>query len=69
MIYNVVLVSGIPESESILHIHIATLFFFLSFCPCICHYRVLSRVPWDFFLFKLLHTQLFLGATERWKDS
>ena len=28
MIYNVVLVSGVQQSESVIHIHISTLFFF-----------------------------------------
>ena len=44
MIYNVVLVSGVQQSESVIHIHISTLFFFRLFSH-IGHYRVLSRVP------------------------
>ena len=40
LIYNVVLVSGVQQSESV--IHLSTLFRFLS---CIGHYRALSRFP------------------------
>ena len=52
MICNVVLVSGVQQSESVTHIHIFTLFFlffnplFSRFFPHIGHYRVLSRVPY-----------------------
>ena len=35
-------VSGVQESESVMHIHISSLFRFFSH---IGHYRVLSRVP------------------------
>ena len=46
LIYNVVLVSGVQQSESVKHIHRSTLFFFfLRFFSHIGHYRVLSRVP------------------------
>ena len=44
MIYNVVLVSGVWQSESVIHIHRSTLLFFIFFSH-IGHYRVLSRVP------------------------
>ena len=44
LIYNVSLVLGIQQSESVIHIHISTLFRFFSH---IGHYRVLSRVPYD----------------------
>ena len=40
--YNVVLVSAVPQSESGIRIHISTLFRF--FCHT-GHYRVLRRVP------------------------
>ena len=40
MIYNVVLVSGVQQSESVIHVHISTLFRFFSH---IGHYRVVSR--------------------------
>ena len=47
MIYNVVSVSGVQQSES--HIYIYPLFllffFFFRFFSHIGHYRVLSRVP------------------------
>ena len=42
LIYNVLLVSGIQQSESVIHMHIPTLLQILSH---IGHYRVLSRVP------------------------
>ena len=42
MIYNVVFISGIQQSESVIHIYIFTL---LRFFSHIGHYRVLSRVP------------------------
>ena len=42
LIYNVVLVSAVQQSESVIHITISTLF---RFFPHIGHYRVLSRVP------------------------
>ena len=42
VVYSVVLVSGIQQGESVVHMHISTLFGFFS---CISHYRVLSRVP------------------------
>ena len=44
LIYNVVLVSAVEQSESIIHIHISILFLF-RFFPHIGHYRVLSTVP------------------------
>ena len=40
--YNVVLLSTVQQSESVIFIHIAT--FFLDFSH-IGHYRVLNRVP------------------------
>ena len=40
--YNVVLVSGVQQSESVMHIHISTHFKILFH---IGHYRVLSKVP------------------------
>ena len=43
MISNVVLVSGVQQSELVIHIHISTVFF-LRFFSHIGHYRVLSRV-------------------------
>ena len=42
LIYNVGLVSGIQQSDSVVHIHMSILFKFVSY---IVHYRVLSRVP------------------------
>ena len=39
--YNVVLVSAVQQSESVIHIHVSTLFRFHSH---IGNYRVLSRV-------------------------
>ena len=41
MIYNIVFVSGIQQSESLIYVYIYLLFFFYSH---ISHYRVLSRV-------------------------
>ena len=43
--YNVsiVLVSTVPQGESVIHIYISPLFF--RFFSYIVHYRVLSRVP------------------------
>ena len=43
LIYNVVLVSAVEQSESIIHIHISTLFF--AFFSHIGNYSILSRVP------------------------
>ena len=43
LIYNVVLVTGVQKSESVIYIYIYPLFFrFFSYTG---HYRVLSRVP------------------------
>ena len=42
MIYSVVLVSGIEQSESVKHIHIFPLFYIFSH---IGHYGILSRIP------------------------
>ena len=42
LMYNVVLVSGVQQSESVMHIHISTHFKILFH---IGHYRVLSKVP------------------------
>ena len=42
MLYNVVLVSGVQHSDSVIHIHI---FFFFRFFSHIGHYRILSSVP------------------------
>ena len=42
-IYNVLLVSCVQQSESVIYIYILTFFRFFSH---ISHYRVLSRVPW-----------------------
>lgn len=39
------LVSGVQQCDSFLHIRISTLFFFFRFFSHIGHYRVLSRVP------------------------
>ena len=41
MIYNVVLVSGVQQVESVMHIHIYS----LRFVSDIGHYKVVSRVP------------------------
>ena len=41
-IYNVVLVSAVEQSESVIHIHVSTLF--LRFFSHIGHYRVLSSL-------------------------
>ena len=43
LIFNVVLVSAVQQSESVLHIHISL---FLRFFTHLGHYRVLSRVPY-----------------------
>ena len=43
LIYNVILVSGVQQNDSIIHIHIY-LFFFKLFSR-LGYYRVLSRVP------------------------
>ena len=42
LIYNILLVSGVQQSESIIQIHIPL--FFRS-CSHISHFRALSRVP------------------------
>ena len=41
--YNIVLVSGIQQRESVIHLCISTLF--KTFFPHIGHYRVLCRAP------------------------
>ena len=41
MIYNVVLVSAIQLSDSVIHIHL----FFFRFFPHIGYYKILNRVP------------------------
>ena len=41
--YNIVLVSGIQQRESVIHLCISILF--KTFFPHIGHYRVLSRAP------------------------
>ena len=46
MIYSVVLVSGVQQSESAIHLNISTLRFFSH----VGHHRVLSRVPSRFLL-------------------
>ena len=43
MIYNVVLVSAVQQSQSAMHIHIADPLFWISF-P-LGHHRALNRVP------------------------
>ena len=43
LLNNVVLVSAEQQSISVIHLHIATLFF--RFYSHMGHYRVLSRVP------------------------
>ena len=50
MISNV-LVSGVLQSESVVHTHISI---FLKFFPHIGHYRVLNRIPWS--LLSILYT-------------
>ena len=42
LIYNVVSVSGVQQSESVMHIHISL---FLRFYFHVGHYKVLNRVP------------------------
>ena len=42
MLYNVVLVSAVWQSESVIHIHISPLFGFPS---RLGHHRALSRIP------------------------
>ena len=41
MVYNVVLVSGVQQSDSVVHIHISLFKFFSH----LIYYRILSRVP------------------------
>ena len=43
MIYNVMLVSGVQQNDSVIHIHIYP--FFFRFFSHIGYYRILSRVP------------------------
>lgn len=50
MISNV-LVSGVLQSESVVHTHISI---FLKFFAHIGHYRVLNRIPWS--LLSILYT-------------
>ena len=47
MIYNVVLVSGVQQSDSVMHIHASTFSdsFPVQVITEYCHYSVLSRVP------------------------
>ena len=45
MLYNVVLVANVEQSESAIHIHISPLFFFFGFSSHLGHNRALSRVP------------------------
>ena len=47
LIYNVMLASAVWQNESVIHLHISTLFRFFSH---ISHYRVLSRVPTQYVL-------------------
>ena len=42
LIYKVVLVSGVQQSESVIHIYILI---FFRFFPHLGHYRILSIVP------------------------
>ena len=44
MTYNIVLVSGVSQSESVIPIHTRYPLIF-RFCSYTDHYRVLSRVP------------------------
>ena len=44
MINNVMLVSGIQQSDSVIHIHIY-IFFFFEFFSHLGYYQILSRVP------------------------
>ena len=43
MIYSAVLISGVQQSESVMHTYIST--FLKRFFSHTGHYRVLSRVP------------------------
>ena len=46
LIYNVVLVSDVQQSESVVHIHILTLFYILfPIYNGVGHYKEFSRVP------------------------
>ena len=49
MIYNVVLVSGVQHSDSVIHayihIYIYLYIFFFRFSSIIGYYKILSRVP------------------------
>ena len=42
VIYNVVLVSGVQQSDSVIHIHISILFQIIFFYS---YYKILNRVP------------------------
>ena len=42
LIYNVVLVAGVQQSDSVIHIHVFILFQIFTH---IGYYRILSRVP------------------------
>ena len=44
LIYNVVLISGVQQRESLIHTHIST-FLLIDSIPYIGHYRILNRVP------------------------
>ena len=52
MLYNVILVSGIQQSEAVIYIHVHTPFRFFSH---IGHYRALSRAPCAIYCRSLLY--------------
>ena len=57
--HNVLLVSGIQQSEAAIHVHISTLF--LRSFSHTCQYRVLNRVPCAMsYLFKKYKFSLFI---------
>ena len=55
LIYNVVLISGVQQSESVIHIHISTLFFFQIVFP----YRPLHSIEFPVLYSRFLLVNLF----------
>ena len=59
LIYNVVFVSGVQQSESLISVHIH---FFFRFFSCIGHYRGLRRVPCLYNRFLLVIYLIYMRA-------
>ena len=44
LIYNVMLISGLQQSDSIIYTHVSI---YVNFFSYIDYYRILGRVPWS----------------------